>query len=1156
MPGLIIRIDQSVGGVDLAALAAGASDQYAGLAALIAQWQTAPPGDFGAALGGLASLRTPDLSIPGNLNGIFSGLLPSLQGDLGGIVATLEADIAALPEQVRGELTAAIEPLLARIAALQGLLENDWSCGLVAAFSPPPSGGAGASAGAGGGGGGGTDEADESGDTAAGALSPTQVTEAKARIDSLPADLSVPTLLHWVHERVGTFRPGYFTLRSLPVLDDLRDPLDTLIRWDGATATAVRNELQATIGTLAALVRTATSAQFAAALPPAAVAVIPAAALGAAAEAHVVAVEALAAAVQAGDISSVAARLTTAQATRAALLAQNTALAATPVASARTALLNGLAGLPGALDAGLCRTLVLLQPRASFADLTEGIGPLQIPPLPDHAFAALTAQLDALRELLTELLDALDIGAVTAPVTEAIGHANDAVAAVEAGLAQLTGEAVRALSEVQDGIAAIDLDSVRAELEDALEGVTHQLATTVSNALATASGALADALSAAGTAMDAIDPETLTEPIHGALDALGDLANEAPVQQLRAIVEQLEALAQTVARLSFEPVADEVIKAIGELDALIRSIDPAKLPAPGPSLIREAMGVLPKSLTPLTDPLIVDLDVQIEASPIALLEQVKALPDQARTRLLAFSPRAALEPLLGEPYRRATDELRNFSPAQWLNGADSALAELRARLRRELDVAALLAEAARAHAAVLAELDRLRPSALLAPLSSALQAAVQALADAVPAGDLAGGLTAVLDRVRGLTRTLDAAIDVAEHLVTRLDTIGDPGAQFDDWITAILAKVPETATGGLADALTDLRAATRDVRPEQLAAEWAASRQGLADALAASNPTSRLTRLATARSRVQGALSALPPAAAPERSAIAAWLAEAQTAAAGDGLAALAALERTLAQTDATLRARLEQLGARFPHQDGPLAPLVPGDPAALRAWVREALVRQFGLPVVSFLDGLKFVASLLAAAVEALRALVDAVNAKLDDVLAAPQALADLLGSVASVQQRLGTLDPDFYAREIDTLHGALLDEFRALDPRRLATPLEAARDQLLQQISLDAALPAALRGQLDALHRDLLMKIGALDPDALLLAPLDEAWRASVEPLVAALDVGVPVQIIIDWLRGLPPDLRAQIGRVDVAYGRLLQGAPGGGGSAGASVSISVGA
>ena len=104
-----------------------------------------------------------------------------------------------------------------------------------------------------------------------------------------------------------------------------------------------------------------------------------------------------------------------------------------------------------------------------------------------------------------------------------------------------------------------------------------------------------------------------------------------------------------------------------------------------------------------------------------------------------------------------------------------------------------------------------------------------------------------------------------------------------------------------------------------------------------------------------------------------------------------------------------------------------------------------------------------------------------------------------------------------------------------------------------MNAILPPALRGQLDAAHAQRVAKLGSLDPDALLLEPLDAEYREIVEPLVAALDISASVQIIINWLKGLPADLRAQIARVDVSYNQLLHSAPGGGGG-GASAGVSL--
>jgi len=252
----------------------------------------------------------------------------------------------------------------------------------------------------------------------------------------------------------------------------------------------------------------------------------------------------------------------------------------------------------------------------------------------------------------------------------------------------------------------------------------------------------------------------------------------------------------------------------------------------------------------------------------------------------------------------------------------------------------------------------------------------------------------------------------------------------------------------------------------------------------------------------------------------------------------------------------LDQLGNRFPAAQGPFAALLPGNPVQLRAWVREALVRQFGRPLVLFLDSLQVLVALLRSATAALRRLVDALQARLDELLAAPQALAALLEGIESLTDRVAGLDPGLYAQQVDTLYRDLLGELRALDPAGLRQPLEATRDRLLARISLDTVIPPAQRAQLDAMHRELQAKVGALDPDPLLLQPLDETWRATVEPLVAALDASASIQLIVDWINALPPELRLHISRVDAAYAALLASAPGGSGaSVSVSASVSVG-
>ena len=46
---------------------------------------------------------------------------------------------------------------------------------------------------------------------------------------------------------------------------------------------------------------------------------------------------------------------------------------------------------------------------------------------------------------------------------------------------------------------------------------------------------------------------------------------------------------------------------------------------------------------------------------------MKTLPDQVRDKLLEFSPRRALDPVLSKPFQDAVGKLDQFAPTQWLS---------------------------------------------------------------------------------------------------------------------------------------------------------------------------------------------------------------------------------------------------------------------------------------------------------------------------------------------------------------------------------------------------------------------------------------------------------------------------------------------------------
>jgi hypothetical protein len=178
-------------------------------------------------------------------------------------------------------------------------------------------------------------------------------------------------------------------------------------------------------------------------------------------------------------------------------------------------------------------------------------------------------------------------------------------------------------------------------------------------------------------------------------------------------------------------------------------------------------------------------------------------------------------------------------------------------------------------------------------------------------------------------------------------------------------------------------------------------------------------------------------------------------------------------------------------------------------------------------------------------------VQAKIDQLLAAPQALAALGQSVQQIVERITAVDLGLFGRETDALYQQLLAQLQALDPQTLAAPLRERLQDTLDAVSLAAVFTPALRRSLEDAHKALMQKLAGVDPEPLLIEPLETGYEQTILPLAKTFDVGAAVDTLAAWFDALPGKLEAELDRVDTAYQELLRAAPGG---AGASRSLSL--
>ncbi len=1146
MPTLLEQLQAVTSGSGVSTEIGAQAGQLGQIVQLVQQLASSPPGDFQSYLTQLQQISLPQVSVGGNLGQAFGDILPNLQGELGGVLQQLVSSADTIQSRAGGGLGAALGPLLEAINQLRDLLTSDWSCGLIPEIVPPPPAPPGPPPPPG------SPPAPSPSDPI---LAPVQVDAARAAIDTLPSDLGVESLLKWLHERIGTADAfqDFFPLRSLPVIDDLRDPLDTIVRWDGLTGFQLAEELRDTLATLATIVEASTTAVVTAPFVPATVAAIPASAVAAAGTALGTALDDLLAAVQAQDAGAIGASQAAAQAAVAQITAANATLVSQQ--AALLAIEDALRALPSELETNICRLLVLSQPRSTWADITGRLGG---PPtvLSNDTFAPLTELFGRVSEFLNNILDRLDISAVTAPITNALGEVTHAIQGVEQNLALLTASARAQFQQAHDALAAFDLGAVQQQAENALGGATSQVQQALAQGLAPATEAIGTAVTAVNDALGGFDPEQIGEPVRNAIDAIAQVFEDPSVQQLLDALKQLRALAERLDELTFRPVSDLVIDGIGGVKSALQAIDQASLPPPGPELISEAMSVLPPSLTPLTDPLISGLDELLDNTPRAALERLKELPASVAEELRAFSPRALLSEPLDEPFKAMRAGLEQFNPTEFLDQAESALDGLKQRLAQSLDLEPLLAPVVEAQQALIDQLSQFRPGAVLEPLTKKLEEAGQALDVALPTEPITQALDQVLSRARSFTGTLGQVIEIVNAFTDKLTLLGDPAAQLDVWLTEILAKLPANAPAILDASLTDLREAVEASHAAPLRTAHQNARQSLDTALTTTNAEAILARAVQGRSRLTPALvNALPPSAA--KTNLQQFLATFDPAgpAFAGGLRQLSRLRTALTAADLGVAETLREWDARYHRAGGALAGLVHTGVtvADLRQWVREALDRQLGAPVVGFLEQLKVLGALLRTFSTAITSMLAAIQTKLEQILAVPQALANAAQELTNLKQKILGVDLDLFTREIDSLYEQLVDQVRALDPRALAEALKAHLESLLDALSLGAIITPALRNEIDEAYRALKAVIETLDPELLIIQPLEETYQEQVLPLVDVLDISDVLQVLLDRLDSLPDELKEELQRVDTAYQDMLAAAPGSS-PAGASVGVGV--
>lgn len=1136
MPTVVERLTVGVDTGGLKASVAGQVQQLVQAVELGAALIDSPPTSVQDFVGRIAGLEGPSFSIDGAVPVAFSGALDALPADLGSLTGGAADELGRFTGLIETGLMPLLSKAVTAASSLEALVSIDLRC--------PPAGGARTDRGGGSGSGTGTGE---EGEATTGAERFQIASNQLAQIDGLLAQLPDPVTVGSLLDLLFTFARGSRSNRfgdfNFPLLDDVIEPLQTCSQWSAMTPAEVGTHIQASLEALRDRVNGAAAGVVDALTTEVATLETPLRRpdLDSFAQSYLAALSDLQTAVGAADLATIGTRTADLDTTiggfetlRGTMQADFTAL----VPGLRRRLLAS----PAAMFDSLAHLVVALEPVNPAAALTQGM----IPPSPPDAEAVQQFRevLSPITNLVQDLVEVLDFSSIESEVAAVATEAQGIAAAVSAALTDVALDVRAAFQEVSAAVVGADADDFADDLRSQITAAGNAVEAALVDGFAPLRDGLDDAVQALSDALDAFDPLAVVTALQDVVQAIADVLTSPEVYgAIDAVRNAIQQIADTLQNLSFAPVTDEVIALIETMTEGLRALGDTDLNDATKGLLSTALAVLPDDLRPVTDPLIDDFDQLVESGPVQLLERVREKPQEVLNHVRNFEPRLLIGSALTDPYRELLDKAESFRPSSLVALANQEFETQKRRLKEQAGPAKALQPVVRAFDDLLARIDQYSPAAVLEPFEEQVEATIRSVVDASPVDDVFDVVNRAFDTIQGIVDTIENAIAVLTRLEAALTGLADSSGQIDAWRDALLDKVeaiPDLT--GVTAAKASLDTAIDASRHADLVARYDGALTAIEAEMVALNPAQRLNAMVNTHQQLRAAATAL--ADSPERTVLFAVLDrfDPLNPSHTGPLRAAAELHQAITRTRDTLTELGPQWTEVIHDPDGCLLDIrgTALNVAALRQAVADELEPDLG-PVRLLFAQLEFAGPPVGGLLGLLTDLIDDLTSSFAVILTGPASLQTIANAVQQVVDTLRNIDLSVLRLALDEVFRSVRDQIATLGPRPLVETLDREFCDVIDALDLGLILPQAELNALDAAFQAVIDKLRALDPEQLVVEAVQPVFDAQVRPLVDAFDLTPVFDALIDALRNLDEELKAELGQVNTAYQALRAARPG---------------
>lgn len=1154
MPTLFARIDAGLEGNDVSLRLTTQVDNLTAVATTVASLINNPPQGISDLLRSLRELPLPDIQVGGDLATTLNRLQQLVPTDLSSVTGALTTSLQQLQTDVDNEIIAALREAIKAARAIYQLTQMDVLCTDAGGSGAGEAGENGTSGDAGNGTNSGDGGSSGSGGPSSAPPMPAAINQANAALDLLPSPLNTETFLTWLHQ--GTEIPARDAMLplTLPVIDDLRDPLDTLLTWKTMDPAQIRNHIADTLIATEAFIRSGVDGAFGSWVADlnSITGQLQVTALAQIADGLTAQLGELRAAITAGDLSGTSLIVTTMN----ALLDQYETVRSTlqaDVLGQLTTLTERLNRLPDDLEDSMGHVVIALQPNGSLGQIEDLFTSLPESPNMAETIAALEDRLTAFANWFQELLDKIDLTAVQRAIEISADEVRSLVDSLDESLVNVMLEAQNLFGEVEKLLNQVDTGAIAQQIEAAIKRFKTELIQQLTALFVPVRDVIGQVITTISQRVDTFDPEDIAEALRQAIQILTDILQDPAVTSaINEIRDALDAVTQQLEALSFAPLTDQVIASIEEVTETLQDIDTSKLDATLQLALQATLAVLPEDLRPIADPLLEEFGELVEGGPVPLLEKVRSEPQRLLSQVRRFEPTTLVGDALSQPYNALLMQMEAFQPSQLLAPVQQGLDSLKDRLKANVDPGRALEPLEGPFDELVETFDRLRPDELVRPLEEAMASVIHRILDALPIDEVFDQIGIVLEQMGWAVSIGDGVVALLRRVRDLLEGFADAPGQLDAWLNSILSRVESMDTGPLQPLLMSLSQALDDTRAAALMGRFDEVVNPLLATLEGLNGQARLTALIQAyRGVSRSALSALPNT--PEKAAAIAVLDRFDPIqpAFGAPYRALAAWRRELVQAQSAWQAALADWDARY-HSNGVLAdfrqPSATG--AQLRQWIEGILDPQFTRPVKALFALVEPVRLTIDTLVAQLENLASLLKDQLANLLSGPNSLDAIRDALQGLIQRLRDLNPSFLTEGLNELFARVRDKLEAFSPVRLRQLIEQAFREMLDALDVSQVLPVVDLSQLDADYMAIVNKLKALDPTKLVIQMVQPEFEQAVIPLLETFDLTPLLDALIERLQALEGELRAELDRVNDAFQAMRQAVP----AMGLSISLEV--